>query len=88
MQQGGFLSYIFSIQEVELMYPMEREANIQDEILDNLKAKEAVVTVYLTRGNRITGRILNHDKYTILLDVEGQPNLIYKHAVSTIVEGK
>ena len=70
------------------MYPMEREANIQDEILDNLKAKEAVVTVYLTRGNRITGRILNHDKYTILLDVEGQPNLIYKHAVSTIVEGK
>ena len=70
------------------MYPMERETNIQDEILDNLKAKEAVVTVYLTRGNRITGRILNHDKYTILLDVEGQPNLIYKHAVSTIVEGK
>ncbi len=70
------------------MYPMERETNIQDEVLDNLKAKEAVVTVYLTRGNRITGKILNHDKYTILLDVEGQPNLIYKHAVSTIVEGK
>ncbi len=70
------------------MYPMEKETNIQDELLDSFKAKESVVTVYLTRGNRITGKILNHDKYTILLDVDGQPNLIYKHAVSTIVEGK
>ena len=70
------------------MYPMEKETNIQDEVLENLKSKEATVTVYLTRGNRITGRILNHDRYTILLDVDGQPNLIYKHAVSTIVEGK
>ncbi len=70
------------------MYPMEKEVSIQDEILDNFKAKGSTVTVYLTRGNRITGRILDHDKYTILLDVEGQPNLIYKHAVSTIVEGK
>lgn len=69
------------------MFPMERQTNVQDEILDNLKNKGSTVTVYLTRGNRITGRILNHDKYTILLDVDGQPNLIYKHAVSTIVEG-
>ncbi len=70
------------------MYPMEKEVSIQDELLNNFKAKESTVTVYLTRGNRITGRILNHDKYTILLDVDGQPNLIYKHAVSTIVEAK
>lgn len=70
------------------MYPMEKETSVQDELLDSFKAKGAVVTVYLTRGNRITGKILNHDRYTILVDVEGQPNLIYKHAVSTIVEGK
>jgi len=70
------------------MYPMEKEVSIQDEILNNFKSKEVTVTVYLTRGNRITGKILDHDKYTILLDVEGQPNLIYKHAVSTIVESK
>ncbi len=70
------------------MYPMEKETSVQDELLDNLKAKGSTVTVYLTRGNRITGKILNHDKYTILIDVEGQPNLIYKHAVSTIVETK
>lgn len=70
------------------MFPMEKETSIQDELLDGFKAKETTVTVYLTRGNRITGKILDHDRYTILIDVEGQPNLIYKHAVSTIVEGK
>ncbi len=70
------------------MLPMEKETNVQDELLNNLKAKESTVTVYLTRGNRITGKILDHDKYTVLLDVEGQPHLIYKHAISTIVEGK
>ncbi|MDQ7038392.1 MAG: RNA chaperone Hfq [Aquificota bacterium] len=67
---------------------MEKETNVQDELLNNLKAKESTVTIYLTRGNRITGKILDHDKYTLLLDVEGQPHLIYKHAISTIVEGK
>ncbi len=70
------------------MYPMERETAIQDEMLDTFKERETTVTLYLTRGNRLTGKILNHDRYTILLDVEGQPHLIYKHAVSTIVEGK
>jgi host factor-I protein len=45
------------------------------------------VTVFLTRGNRISGKIIDHDKYTVLLEVEGEPNLIYKHAISTIVVG-
>ena len=70
------------------MLPMEKETGVQDELLNTLKAKEVTVTIYLTRGNRITGKILNHDKYTLLLDVDGQPHLIYKHAISTIVEGK
>jgi host factor-I protein len=70
------------------MIPMERETNIQDEMLDNFKAKETQITIYLTRGNRLTGKILEHDRYTIMLDVEGQPHLIYKHAISTIVESK
>ncbi len=66
---------------------MEKNTNIQDEYIEELKRKGANVTVFLTRGNRITGKILDHDKYTILLEVEGEPNLIYKHAISTIVQG-
>ncbi len=69
------------------MYPIEKNNNIQDELIEEFKRKGTTVTIFLTRGNRITGRILNHDKYTILLEVDGQPNLIYKHAISTIVQG-
>lgn len=66
---------------------MEKNTNVQDEYIEELKRKGATVTVFLTRGNRITGKVLDHDKYTLLLDVEGEPNLIYKHAISTIVQG-
>ncbi|GAB6065659.1 RNA chaperone Hfq [Aquifex pyrophilus] len=70
------------------MFPMEeRETNIQDEMLNRFKEKGSTITVFLTRGNRIVGKVLNHDRYTILLEVEGHPYLIYKHAISTIVEG-
>ena len=76
----------FILEEVE-MIPMEKNESVQDEFIEELKRKNATVTVFLTRGNRITGKILNHDKYTVLLEVEGEPNLIYKHAISTIVLG-
>ncbi len=70
------------------MFPMEeRQVNLQDELLNRFKEKGSTITVFLTRGNRIVGKLLNHDKYTILLEVDGQPQLIYKHAISTIVEG-
>ncbi len=59
--------------------------NIQDELLEELKEEGKEITVYLTRGTRITGRILAADQFTILLDVNGEKQLIYKHAISTIV---
>ncbi|NPB06291.1 MAG: RNA chaperone Hfq [Aquificae bacterium] len=71
------------------MLPMEeRQSNVQDELLNRYKETGVTVTVFLTRGNRIVGKILDHDRYTILLDVDGQHQLIYKHAISTIVEGQ
>jgi len=66
---------------------MEKNTNGQDEYIEELKKKGANITIFLTRGTRITGKILDHDKYTILLEVEGEPSLIYKHAISTIVQG-
>ncbi|MFN7064917.1 MAG: RNA chaperone Hfq [Aquificaceae bacterium] len=66
---------------------MERNTSVQDEYIEELKRKGATVTVFLTRGTRIVGKVLDHDRYTLLLEVEGEPNLIYKHAISTIVIG-
>lgn len=67
------------------MLGMNKNANLQDEFIEDCRRKNATVTIFLTRGNRITGKILDHDKYTVLVEVEGEPNLIYKHAISTIV---
>jgi host factor-I protein len=69
------------------MIPIEKNGDVQDEFIEELRRKNATVTVFLTRGNRISGKIIDHDKYTVLLEVEGEPNLIYKHAISTIVVG-
>ncbi len=59
--------------------------SIQDELLQEFKDEGKEVTVYLTRGTRITGKIEGFDQFSILLNVNGQKQLIYKHAISTIV---
>ncbi len=59
--------------------------NIQDEVLNRLKEEGKEITVYLIRGTRITGKIEGVDQFTILLNVNGEKQLIYKHAISTII---
>ncbi|MDQ7055880.1 MAG: RNA chaperone Hfq [Persephonella sp.] len=59
--------------------------NIQDELLEELKEEGKEVVIYLTRGTRITGKILASDQFTILIEVNGEKQLVYKHAISTIV---
>lgn len=59
--------------------------NIQDEVLNKLKEEGKEITIYLIRGTRITGKIEGVDQFTILLEVNGEKQLIYKHAISTIV---
>jgi len=59
--------------------------NLQDELLNEIKEEEKEITIYLTRGTRITGKIVGTDQFTILVDVNGEKQLIYKHAISTIV---
>ena len=55
------------------------------DLLEELKEEGKEVVIYLTRGTRITGKILASDQFTILLDVNGEKQLVYKHAISTIV---
>lgn len=59
--------------------------DIQTEIFNEIKEEGKEITIYLIRGTRITGKIEAFDQFTILLDVSGEKQLIYKHAISTIV---
>jgi host factor-I protein len=66
---------------------MENKAaqNIQDGFLNTARKDKFVVAIYLLSGVKLTGRIRSFDKYSIVLDTNNQEQLIFKHAVSTVV---
>ena len=63
--------------------------NIQDSFLNNARREKAPITIYLLSGVKLTGRIKSFDKYSVVLDTSNnQEQLIFKHAVSTVVTQK
>ena len=63
--------------------------NLQDLFLNNARKVRVPVTIFLMNGVQIKGYVKGFDSYIVLLESENrQQNLIYKHAVSTIVPGK
>lgn len=65
---------------------MEKPAqNIQDSFLNNARKEKGVVTIYLLSGVKLTGRIKSFDKYSLVLETSNQEQLIFKHAISTVV---
>jgi len=59
--------------------------NYQDLILNHLRRENMPVTVYLTNGFQIRGIVRIFDNYVIMLESEGKHQMIYKHAISTII---
>lgn len=62
--------------------------NIQDSFLNTARKDKANITVYLLSGVKLTGRIRSFDKYSVVLETNNQEQLIFKHAISTMVLGK
>ncbi|HVC90633.1 MAG TPA: RNA chaperone Hfq [Acidobacteriaceae bacterium] len=62
--------------------------NIQDTFLNTVRKDKSQITVYLVSGVKLTGRIRSFDKYSVLLENNNQEQLIFKHAISTVVSGK
>ena len=63
--------------------------NLQDLFLNNARKEKVPVTIFLMNVVKVKGHVKGFDSYIILLEGENkQQNLIYKHAVSTIVPGK
>ncbi len=59
--------------------------NIQDSFLNTARKDKTIVTIYLLSGVKLTGRIRSFDKYSVVLDTNNQEQLIFKHAISTVV---
>ncbi len=59
--------------------------NLQDNFLNQARKENMFMTIFLVNGYQIKGTVKSFDNFTLLLDVDGKQQLIYKHAVSTII---
>jgi len=59
--------------------------NIQEAFLNNARKDRTFLTIYLMSGVKLSGRIKSFDKYSVVLDTNNQEQLIFKHAISTVV---
>ena len=64
---------------------MKTQINLQDVFLNQVRKEKTVITVFLLSGFQIKGLVTGFDSYTVVLDCEGKQELIYKHAISTII---
>jgi len=62
-----------------------KSVNIQDSFLNTARKQHMSVAVFLTNGFQIKGVVRGFDQYVVVLDVMGKQNMIYKHAISTII---
>ena len=64
---------------------MNRNLNLQDVFLNQARKEKIPVTMFLMNGYQFKGMVKGFDSYVVILDCEGKQNVVYKHAISTIV---
>ena len=65
-----------------------KPANLQDQFLNHLRRDKTPVTMFLVKGVKLQGIVTWFDNFSILLRRDGQSQLVYKHAISTIMPGQ
>ena len=64
---------------------MDRHLNIQDAFLNQVRRDKQIVSMYLANGVRMGGIVRAFDSYVVVLDDGGSQQVIYKHAISTMI---
>jgi host factor-I protein len=67
---------------------MQKTQNLQDAFLNQMRRDRAVITIFLMNGFQFRGIVRGFDAFTVVLDTDGKQQLIYKHAISTLVPPK
>ncbi|MCL2262230.1 MAG: RNA chaperone Hfq [Defluviitaleaceae bacterium] len=60
----------------------------QDRLLNAVQNGNIQVTIYLTSGFQIRGQIRGFDAYVLIVESDGKQQMVYKHAISTVVPVK
>ena len=64
---------------------MQTKANLQDIFLFKAKRERVPVTMFLMNGFQMRGYVTGFDAFTVVLSTDGKQQVVYKHAISTIV---
>ena len=64
---------------------MQKTQNLQDAFLNQVRRDKTNLTVFLMNGFQMHGILRGYDGFTVVLDSDGRQQLIYKHAISTII---
>lgn len=67
---------------------MQKNLNLQDLFLNQARKEKMQLTMFLMNGFQMRGVVTGFDSFTVVLDTEGKQQLIYKHAISTIVPAR
>ncbi|MFB0992754.1 MAG: RNA chaperone Hfq [Rhodospirillales bacterium] len=65
--------------------PSDKSQNVQDVFLNYIRKQKAPVTVFLVNGVKLQGIVTWFDNFSVLLRRDGHTQLVYKHAISTIM---
>lgn len=66
----------------------EKQQNLQDVFLNNVRKNKISLTIFLVNGVKLTGVVTWFDNFCLLLRRDGHSQLVYKHAISTIMPGE
>ena len=67
---------------------MIKTQNLQDLFLNQARHTNMMLTVFLVNGFQLRGTVTGFDNFTVVLDSEGRQQMIYKHAISTMIPAK
>ena len=67
---------------------MTEQVNLQDAILKEVRRDKVPVTLFLMNGFQLRGTITGYDSFVVVLVTDGRQQMIYKHAISTVIPPK
>lgn len=63
----------------------DRSQNLQDQFLNAVRKQRIPLTIFLVNGVKLTGVVTSFDNFCVLLRRDGSAQLVYKHAISTVM---
>ena len=67
---------------------MQKTQNLQDAFLNYIRREKIPVTLFLMNGFQLRGVVRSFDSFVVLIDADGRQQMIYKHAISTLVPAR